>query len=133
MGKTIFEPQIIDGDDGIYLRIKAPKNWNQYIGLERSNKFAAANCKRAESREITELCKGVKWGGKYPVSIDVVQHFINKNADLDNIRIKGVLDGLVRAGVLVDDSAKYVAQITFSARFEQPGWLELLIRPLEAS
>jgi Holliday junction resolvase RusA-like endonuclease len=35
-------------------------------------------------------------------------------ADVDGLSIKAVLDGLVRAGVLPDDSAKFIKEISFT-------------------
>ena len=35
-------------------------------------------------------------------------------ADPDGISAKAVLDGITKAGILVDDSAEYVKEVTFS-------------------
>jgi len=52
-------------------------------------------------------------GEDSPVSIHV--HSIRKRlTDADGISAKAAIDGLVNAGVLPDDSPKYVKQVTYS-------------------
>ena len=48
----------------------------------------------------------------YPVSIEFKWHIKNKQSDLDGRCCKNILDGIVRAGILVDDSVKYINKIT---------------------
>ncbi|WP_341232394.1 hypothetical protein [uncultured Methylophaga sp.] len=50
-----------------------------------------------------------------PVHIRVISYRI-RNTDPDGISVKAVLDGIVAAGVLTDDSSKQVASITFENR-----------------
>jgi len=38
----------------------------------------------------------------------------NRLADQDGVSIKAVLDGMVKAGILVDDSAKFVKEVSFT-------------------
>ena len=46
---------------------------------------------------------------------DVVIHSVRKRlADADGISCKAVLDAIVKAGVLPDDSPKYVKSVTFT-------------------
>lgn len=46
---------------------------------------------------------------------DCVVHSIRKRlADPDGISVKAALDGIVKAQVLIDDSAKYIRQVVFS-------------------
>ena len=49
-----------------------------------------------------------------PVAIRVTSYRKNKH-DTDGLSVKAVLDGVVRAGILADDSAKQVTQITFES------------------
>lgn len=81
---------------------------NDYISAERTNKYIAAKIKK----EATEL---VAWQvkGKPPVTkpVTIAFHwFYSTKHDFDNIRhgIKYLLDGMVEAGVLPDDSQKWV-------------------------
>lgn len=50
-----------------------------------------------------------------PVNIRVIS-YRKANHDPDGISVKAVLDGIVRAGILTDDSAKQVKQITFESK-----------------
>ena len=50
-----------------------------------------------------------------PVTIRVIS-YRKRNHDPDGISAKAVLDGLVRAGILTDDSSKQVRSITFESR-----------------
>lgn len=98
----------------VYLPL--PTNWNKYIQLERGSKFGAAALKNKEKNLITDMCAGAKYVGGYPCQINVLACFKNKRSDLDNLRIKGIIDGLVSAGVIPDDSLKYVSRIVFESQ-----------------
>ena len=50
-----------------------------------------------------------------PVIIRVIS-YRKLNHDPDGVSVKAVLDGIVRAGILADDSAKQVKEITFESR-----------------
>ena len=81
---------------------------NDHDNANRNNKFGGAKLKK----EQTEL---VAWQAKKhsliknPVTIAFHWHYSSKH-DFDNIRFatKYILDGLVKAGVLVNDSQKHV-------------------------
>lgn len=90
-------------------------NWNKYIGAERTNKYIANNIKQQEKKVIRVLCKGMKKVTKYPIAIYVKKYVKTKNTDIDNIRIKGLLDGLVEIGVLENDSLSYINKIVLEA------------------
>ena len=48
-----------------------------------------------------------------PVSIHI--HSIRKRStDADGISAKAVIDGIVRAGILIDDSPQYVKEVSYS-------------------
>lgn len=53
-----------------------------------------------------------------PVAIHVISYRKRKH-DPDGISAKAVLDGIVRAGVLIDDSWEQVKSITFESRKTQ--------------
>ena len=48
-----------------------------------------------------------------PVSIAVCS-YRTRATDIDNVSAKAILDGLVNCGILQDDSAKYVKEVTYS-------------------
>lgn len=104
----------------LVIEIYAPygKPWagmNEYQAACRSNKYQGAKLKRT----YTEIAKTAaidaahkaKWqkpAGKVRVCCEWYEH--NRRRDPDNIAsgIKFVLDGLVAAGVISNDSQKYI-------------------------
>lgn len=91
---------------------------NLYINKERTNRFMAAKIKK----EATELVawQAKKYAGQvkeYPVSVICTWYVApnrGKYPDPDNIcfATKFVLDGLVHAGVLEDDTVKQIESIS---------------------
>ncbi len=86
------------------MKIEIPGSFitlNQYINLERGNKFAAAKIKREETCKRQKL-KPIQG------AVDIVCHWYCKNTrtDPDNVAysVKEILDGLVIAKVLENDS-----------------------------
>lgn len=90
-------------------------NWNKYIDAERSNKYLASNMKKQEKEIVKLLCRSMKPVENYPVTIIATKYVKNRNTDVDNIRIKGLLDGLVAAGILKNDSLKYIKKVVLQA------------------
>lgn len=90
-------------------------NWNKYIEAERSNKYWANNIKKQEKQYVKLLCRNMKPIENYPVTIIATKYVKNRNTDVDNIRIKGLLDGLVDAGILKNDSLKYIKKVILQA------------------
>lgn len=90
-------------------------NWNKYIDAERSNKFYASKIKKDEKEIVKLLCRNMKPIEKYPVTIVVTKYVKNRNTDVDNIRIKGLIDGLVDLGVLKNDNLKYIKKVVLQA------------------
>ena len=86
---------------------------NEYIKIERGNKYAAANIKKSETR-YCEICSKnrMKAVSDYPVDI-LVKWYTKGRKDSDNVDfgIKFILDGMVKAGVLENDSPKFVRNI----------------------
>lgn len=95
-------------------------NWNKYINAERSNKYQANAIKQAEKNYICFKIKE-KYRGKYPVTLTVRPHFKNKRSDLDNFRLKGLIDGLVAAGVIVNDNLNCIDKIILDPIFDAEG------------
>lgn len=105
-------------------------NWNKYINAERSNKFQANAIKQAEKNYICYKVKQ-KYMGKYPVTLTVRPHFSNKRSDLDNFRLKGLIDGLVAAGVIVNDNLNCINKIILDPVFDKNGGVEVEITESE--
>jgi Holliday junction resolvase RusA-like endonuclease len=94
-------------------------NWNQYINQERTNKFIGAKIKAEEKRIVGWYVKGMTYKGKYPVKLVITKYFKDKRQDLDNVRIKGVLDGLVASKVIKNDNLTCITEITLKAEFNK--------------
>ena len=90
-------------------------NWNKYIDAERTNKYIASSMKKKEKEIVKYLCSGLQPITEYPVIIKVKKYVKTKNTDVDNIRIKGLIDGLVDMGILENDNLKYVKEIRLTA------------------
>lgn len=111
----------------IYIGYDFP-NWNQYINIERANKYAGASLKKKETAIVKRSTLNKKYEGKYPVKITFYKYFKDKRQDLDNVRVKGIIDGLVKSGVIKNDNLNCVAEIRIIPIFhkERKG-IEILI------
>ena len=85
---------------------------NEYINLNRTNKYMGAKAKRLEQDFIIYCIK--QQLGNLKIDKSVIGNFTwveeNKKRDLDNICFakKFILDALVEAGTLKDDNRKIV-------------------------
>ena len=84
--------------------------WNDYIRAERANKYKANHIKQDEKAFIVFSVKE-KYTGRYPVTLTIRPHFKDKRRDLDNFRMKGLIDGLVSAGVIKNDNLSNINKI----------------------
>ena len=100
--------------------------WNEYINAERTNKYHANSIKQEEKVYICMMVKE-KYTGSYPVKLTIRPHFQNKRRDLDNFRIKGLLDGLVAAGVIKNDNLTCIDKIVLEAVFSDERGVEIEI------
>lgn len=94
-------------------------NWNSYINLERSNKFAANSLKQRENKIVRYFTVGKRFEGKYPVKIEFTKYFKDKRQDLDNTRLKSILDGLVKNGVIKNDNLNCIQEIVLKPKFDK--------------
>lgn len=101
-------------------------NWNEYIKAERGSLYHANAIKQAEKNFIAYTVRQ-KYTGKYPVTLIIRPHFQNKRRDLDNFRLKGLIDGLVAAGVIINDNLKCINRITVEAVFSEEVGVEVEI------
>lgn len=92
-------------------------NWNKYINIERTNKYMANNIKQEEKAYIALTVKE-RYTGNYPVSLTIRPHYQHKKGDLDNFRMKGLIDGLVSAGVIENDNLTKINKITLEPIFD---------------
>lgn len=87
---------------------------NDYIRVERANKFGAASIKENETARAERACDGLPKLARYPVDVTFTWYREDRRTDPDNIGFaaKFVLDGMVKAGVLRDDGMTEIASIT---------------------
>lgn len=82
---------------------------NTYIRAERSNRFMAAKIKKMETERVAyELMAPEKVKGKAVISFD--WYTVNERKDPDNVAFarKFLMDGMVMAGLLENDTRKCV-------------------------
>lgn len=102
-------------------------DWNTYINIERGNKYRANKVKQ-EEKAIVAFTVKEKYTGSYPVTLTVRPHFKHKRRDLDNYRLKGLIDGLVSAGVIENDNLTKIDKIILEPIYGGSG-VEIEIEP----
>ena len=109
---NFFVPSLNIGTSGL----KSLYGMNEIISANRKDKNAGARQKRDEERRIAIYAKNAMRSQRWktpdvPVTIELVWHEANCRRDFDNISAyqKYLLDGMVKAGVIHDDSQKYIA------------------------
>lgn len=120
------------------MKIHIPFNfpsWNEYINAERSNKYLASKIKKTEKEVIVWTVKE-KYQGSYPVTLTIRPYFKHKKKDLDNYRIKGILDGLISAGVIENDNLTKIDKIILEPIFtagvnEEDIGVDVIIEPTD--
>jgi len=95
---------------------------NEYIRAERGSKYAAAKIKKDATELVAWSAKGLAPIEKYPVTVHCHWVVKNRRKDLDGVRhsIKYVLDGLVMAGVLKNDSWRYISGLSDTFEVGEP-------------
>jgi Holliday junction resolvase RusA-like endonuclease len=88
---------------------------NEYINIERGNRYAAAAKKKALTNKVAFLAKVLKFKVTQDAKHDIAITWYkpNNRQDHDNIAfgIKFVLDGLIKAEILQNDSPKFIGSI----------------------
>ena len=105
-----------------------PPNWNEYINAERTNKFKASAIKKQEKEAVHWLCANKRYVEGYPCELVFRPHYKNMRQDLDNFRYKGILDGLVSAGVIENDNLVHIRKITIEPVFDAEEVIEIEIK-----
>lgn len=103
-------------------------NWNDYINLERKNLYAANNLKQKEKKIVECYAGNQRYNGKYPIEIVFKVHFKNRRKDLDNTRIKGLIDGLVACNVIDNDNLNCIQRIVLEPIFDCNRGIEVEIK-----
>lgn len=107
-----------------------PPNWNDYINAERTNKFKASEIKKQEKNAVHWLVANKRYTGTYPIWLIFRPHYKNMRQDLDNFRYKGILDGLVSAGVIENDNLVHIRKITIEPVFDNEEIIEIEIKEM---
>jgi len=102
---------------------------NEYINAERSNRFIGAKLKKENTENVQMQCLSDENRKQEPIEKPCLINFRwftkNKKKDPDNISSAGrkfILDGLVKSGILKDDTRKFVKGFTdnFEIDVDQP-------------
>lgn len=89
---------------------------NEYVKHINSHRFSGANIKSKETQRVALECKNMRAAPvqNYPVTVNFKWYSKNSKKDIDNVAFakKFILDGLVLARVLEDDSRRFVTGFT---------------------
>lgn len=106
-------------------------NWNEYINIERKNMYAANKIKQEEKEIVRYSTIGKRYLGNYPVEITFKPYFKDYRRDLDNYRLKGLIDGLVACKVLKNDNLKHIQRIILEPVFDNKTGIEIEIKEMK--
>ena len=88
---------------------------NEYIRACRSNVYQANELKKDNELRVIQGARAMKLSKvyKYPAKLKIVFYEPDRRRDVDNVSFasKFILDGLVKAQILQNDSQKYVSEI----------------------
>lgn len=89
---------------------------NEYTKANRSNRYQGASMKAKNEECVFKAIRATKLSriDKYPIELKITWYEPNLRRDIDNITfaIKFILDALVKAEVIKDDSQKYVSKVS---------------------
>lgn len=89
---------------------------NEYIEAERSSRYAASAMKKQVQHTIALVCRAQHPRAHFTKPVIMHYKWIEKDRrrDCDNIAFgkKFIQDAFVKAGIIIDDSRKYVAGFT---------------------
>ena len=88
---------------------------NEYIRACRSNVYQANELKKDNEIRVIQGARAMKLSKvyKYPIKLKIAFYEPDRRRDVDNVSfaVKFILDGLVKARILQNDSQKYVSEI----------------------
>lgn len=107
---------------------------NEYVGAIARNRYVGGSMKRVHTDIVYYHCREQKLSVcTKPVHITFKWFMKNKKKDIDNVAFakKFILDGLVKAGVLYNDTQEWVTGFTdeFAIDKENPR-VEVLVKEL---
>lgn len=86
---------------------------NKYVNAERSNRYAGAAIKKAETSRVTADALGCEPVTNYPLDVTIFWYRRDRRSDPDNISaaVKFVFDGLQDAGIIRADGWREINSI----------------------
>lgn len=88
---------------------------NDYTKACRANRYGANTMKKRNEAKVYEGIKraGLSKADKYPINLYIIWYEPNRRRDIDNVTFatKFIQDALVKAGILEDDSQKYIVGV----------------------
>ena len=88
---------------------------NEYIRACRSNVYQANELKKDNEIRVIQGARAMKLSKvyKYPIKLKIAFYEPDRRRDVDNVSfaVKFILDGLVKAQILQNDSQKHVSEI----------------------
>lgn len=104
---------------------------NEYIRVLNSNRYQANNFKQAIENELVWTMKSsaMKTTDK-PCIVCIKYHEKDKRRDIDNIYSanKYILDALRKAGIIKNDSQKYVRDVKDSFVYDKENFVEIELK-----
>lgn len=89
---------------------------NEYIEAERSSRYAASAMKKKVQHTIAQVCRAQHPKARFqnPVRMHYTWYEKDLRRDCDNIAFakKFIQDAFVQAGILIDDSRRYITGFT---------------------
>jgi Holliday junction resolvase RusA-like endonuclease len=104
---------------------------NPYINAERGNRYAAASIKKTETERVALEARLMPAINEYPVIIHFRWYRKNAKTDPDNVDFarKFVLDGLVKAGILRNDTCREISRLIADVDVSDEPRLIVTIKP----
>lgn len=108
---------------------------NEYIKVLNSNRYQANNFKQAIENELVWTIESSKMRPvDKPCIVYVIFHEKDRRRDIDNIYSanKYILDSLRKAGIIKNDSQKYVKDVKDSFVADRENFVEIEIKEANA-
>ncbi len=113
-----------------YTLPEIPPSNNKFIG--RHAQWEYQNEKKRWAQMIQLLCRPKPPQSISKATVRLIYHFKNRiRRDPDNYSGKMILDGLVRAGIIADDSFDCI-ELQLAAAYDKGGYTEIIIEEVNS-
>lgn len=96
---------------------------NEYTKANRSNRYKGSKMKVQNEAIVIQAINlyQLKKIKKYPIQLKITWYEKDKRRDVDNITFatKFIQDALVKQGIIVDDSQKYINKISHDVKVDK--------------